>query len=1354
MATEREIKFKISADANGAERIQKLADEINALAKSGGDASPEFKRLGAELDAIANQSALITQFAELKNKTLEVKAAITDAADATGKSALAFKERTAELAKATAAEKSSSEVVTKHTAAVNAANVGIREAKAEIADYNAKIAASGKATDEQTKGLKGANTELKQYKSELASAKSELDKVLPAQIQNAEALKQSQLELNKTSAAFERNQAASAALKSEYRQSESALQSVRDKMSAAGVSASELSTEYVKVGTNIQRLADEFAREKQALEASLAAQKAATDALKASDTAYKERVATLKADAQVEAQVISLAQSQNKVLLEAERNTLALAKAKKDEKAIAESMASIRDIEVRQTKLTAEGLRLEASAEELLTNAKRDHLSATSRSTSATDAEIVAERLAIDSKRTLASATDQAALRQKEFAVNSEKSGGALSTLGGFARSALLPLQAVIAAFAGATEFVRVNVELENIGRTFKSITGSSQGAAQEMAFVKDASNRLGLELVGTAKAYAQFAAATKGSSLEGEQTRKIFQSVAHAMSVAGRSAAETEGALNALGQMVSKGVVQMEELRGQLGDRLPGAMKVAADSAGLTTAQLIKMVESGDVLAEDLLPKLALGLDRTFKDSADNVSTTSQEFNRLRNSISEVFAQIGESQVLKGLIVTVAGLGTIITGFVTTVTLGLTGLGATIAYTSTVLVTFFKLITFQDGWTAFKANVADASDRLGTFFTDAIKKAAEEIELFKKLLPSFGDEVGKTATATDVLATSTQKTGAAAALSKTDWLALVGTYAESRKQLEKFAEVAEKHVASVKSEGEALTQLATLQGDESRIKQVAIEVAEANQVALQKEALAKGALLDVLERQLAAEKEVEANAKVQSKEHLKKIEELTQLVAARKEEAEKALAQANASKIVSLQAQIEGKALRDNSGRVKELGDEYQSLLVKVNDLREAKKNGADVSEKLTDTEKNLAQASRLLSDATSDLVKNLEAASTVKRGENDLAQLTVKLHIEEKRTALDLAKSKGDESAVRRINNEIRKLEAELSRLQSALLKAEAEATLAMVQAKKAEITARRELTKVEELEFKAQELGAQAKIKQSQIQDEIVKRMSQSIETTNNLATSNKGLANSYEGMGTSAKTAMAAVEQGAMSAVGSLAGLGDHISTASERYKGLTAEWADWYRTIDEDINGLIDATHRLDEAMGHSPGVVSFQNQIDGLLKSLNDATAASNALIAANNHGTKFDKDGYEVNTQGDRVASSTNPAPVGDASGGWSYTDENGEFRRSNTRPVQDAKGNWYDPSNRGGMADASDKSSGQMSSPADTSSKSTHGLNTYTVNINLGGKSTAVNTASEKDAQALITLLGQLGTDKSRAQ
>ena len=76
---------------------------------------------------------------------------------------------------------------------------------------------------------------------------------------------------------------------------------------------------------------------------------------------------------------------------------------------------------------------------------------------------------------------------------------------------------------------------------------------------------------------YTKFFVATKGTNLEGAETRRIFDSVSKSAAVMALSAEDTEGALKALGQMISKGKVQAEELRGQLGDRLPGAFAIMA---------------------------------------------------------------------------------------------------------------------------------------------------------------------------------------------------------------------------------------------------------------------------------------------------------------------------------------------------------------------------------------------------------------------------------------------------------------------------------------------------------------------------------------------------------------------------------------------------------------------------------------------------------------------------------------------------------------------------------------------------------------------------------------------------------
>ncbi len=62
---------------------------------------------------------------------------------------------------------------------------------------------------------------------------------------------------------------------------------------------------------------------------------------------------------------------------------------------------------------------------------------------------------------------------------------------------------------------------------------------------------------------------------------------------------------------MISKGKVSAEELRGQLGERLPGAFQIAARASGVTTSQLDEMLQKGQVLSEEFLPLFAAQLEK-----------------------------------------------------------------------------------------------------------------------------------------------------------------------------------------------------------------------------------------------------------------------------------------------------------------------------------------------------------------------------------------------------------------------------------------------------------------------------------------------------------------------------------------------------------------------------------------------------------------------------------------------------------------------------------------------------------------------------------------------------------------------
>lgn len=189
-------------------------------------------------------------------------------------------------------------------------------------------------------------------------------------------------------------------------------------------------------------------------------------------------------------------------------------------------------------------------------------------------------------------------------------------------------------------------LELDRVNKALVVATGSSAAAKAEFEFIRATSNALGLELMSTAQQYAFLAAAAKGTALEGQATRDIFTGVATASSALGLSAADTAGVLNAVQQMISKGVVSAEELRGQFGERLPGGFAASARAMNMTEKELGKALETGKIMAEDLLPRLAVELMK-MGDAAG--SGLQAELNRAKNAWTELniaFADTGAIDV------------------------------------------------------------------------------------------------------------------------------------------------------------------------------------------------------------------------------------------------------------------------------------------------------------------------------------------------------------------------------------------------------------------------------------------------------------------------------------------------------------------------------------------------------------------------------------------------------------------------------------------------------------------------------------------------------------------------------------
>lgn len=250
----------------------------------------------------------------------------------------------------------------------------------------------------------------------------------------------------------------------------------------------------------------------------------------------------------------------------------------------------------------------------------------------------------------------------------SAKSAGgfskSLGALGGMLTKIAGPLAlaaAAMKAFTIASDSVRVARNFESLENAINAASGSAKEGAFNMRFIREQAKTLGLPLKESAEGFKTMAGAFMGTSMEGQAARDLFNSVASASTVMGLSAEETKGTFLALGQMMSKGKVSAEELNGQLGERLPGALGIAARAMNTTKAELMKLMADGKLMSEDFLPAFSKELKKTFaKDLPKAVNSSQARLNRFNNTFLELKVSLG-----RALLPTVNKLMSLFTRFV-----------------------------------------------------------------------------------------------------------------------------------------------------------------------------------------------------------------------------------------------------------------------------------------------------------------------------------------------------------------------------------------------------------------------------------------------------------------------------------------------------------------------------------------------------------------------------------------------------------------------------------------------------------------------------------------------------------------
>lgn len=229
--------------------------------------------------------------------------------------------------------------------------------------------------------------------------------------------------------------------------------------------------------------------------------------------------------------------------------------------------------------------------------------------------------------------------------------GGALSTLMSGARAAAVPVLAVGAAFGVAAKAsFDATLKLDSTTAAFESITGSAKAAQEQLSFIRELSDRLGLSFLDTAQSAKTIFASAESTGLGMEKAQKAFQAVA----TAGTALKLTTDQMNrlnlAVSQVISKGRPMAEEMRQQIGEVLPGAMGLFATSIGVTGKELDKMFQDGKTTLDQFFTFLD-ALQNKYEEAAENASHSMQaELGRLKTSWDDFLVSVGDSDAFASI--------------------------------------------------------------------------------------------------------------------------------------------------------------------------------------------------------------------------------------------------------------------------------------------------------------------------------------------------------------------------------------------------------------------------------------------------------------------------------------------------------------------------------------------------------------------------------------------------------------------------------------------------------------------------------------------------------------------------------
>lgn len=157
--------------------------------------------------------------------------------------------------------------------------------------------------------------------------------------------------------------------------------------------------------------------------------------------------------------------------------------------------------------------------------------------------------------------------------------------------------------------FVKSAADMQGIIVRLSQVTGGFKNASATFDRLNTSFQSSGFSIGTVADGFTRIAAA----GVDLEKTERLVNALGNSVAAFGGSSDVLDRAIIGFSQVAGKGTLQMEELRQQIGEAVPIALRLMAAEAGKSVPEFVKMVSKGMVSSDEAIRLFTEGAEKRF---------------------------------------------------------------------------------------------------------------------------------------------------------------------------------------------------------------------------------------------------------------------------------------------------------------------------------------------------------------------------------------------------------------------------------------------------------------------------------------------------------------------------------------------------------------------------------------------------------------------------------------------------------------------------------------------------------------------------------------------------------------------